>query len=190
MVLQANKLSFERTYTNAEFEALPTDGKLLELIEAKLVEKMPGDRHGRIADRISKQFHRFDLEDTLGQMWASTTFDLGQGWMPIPDLGFMSAGRVPLESETSIKGVPDLVVEVHSPSDLDSKPGRDAAQEKIKKYQSCGVRIIWAINPRQKTVEVYHPDQATPFATLGLKDVLDGEDVIPGFSMLVSKLFE
>jgi len=190
MTIETQIINFNRTYTNEEFEALPVSGRLLQLIDGKLVEKMPGDRHGRIANRIAKRYHRFDLDDKLGQMWLATTFDMGLGWMPIPDVGFMMADRVPIESDGSIKGLPDLVVEVHSPSDLDTTPGRDAARNKIRKYQEFGVRIIWAINPRQQTVEIYHLDRETPVVILSVNDELDGENVIPGFRMPVKALFE
>ncbi len=183
-------IDLDRTYTNAEFEALPTEGRRLELIEGKLVEKMPGDTHGRIGRRIILKLGFFDRKARLGVMWPGTTFDLGEGWQPIPDLGFLVASRVPPETEGAIRVIPDLVVEVHSPSDLDSKPGRDAAARKIRHYQEAGVRLIWAINPRAKTVEVYHYDQAEPIATLSLKDTLEGEDVIPGFKLKVRTLFE
>lgn len=110
--------------------------------------------------------------------------------MPIPDLGFMVASRVPAKSNKSIKGVPDLVVEIHSPTDLRSKAEREAATQKIKDWQKVGVRIIWAINPRKKEVEVYHSDQAKPVQVLTSNDELSGEDVISGFKIDMKGLFE
>jgi Uma2 family endonuclease len=71
--------------------------------------------------------------------------------------------------------LPDLVVEIHSPSDLDSKPGRDAAQAKIAQYLAKGVQIVWAINPREQTVEIYYPGQNTPAKKLGIEAELNGE---------------
>ncbi len=190
MTTETKLIDLERTYTVAEFEALPEFDELYELVEGRLIKKMsPGDRHGRVADRITKRYHRYDLEDKLGQMWSATTFDVGTGWMPIPDLGFMTSAHIPVETEKSVKGVPDLVVEVHSPSDLDSKPGRNAAQKKIRQWQEVGVPLIWAINPRQKTVEIYHQGQASPIFMLGVADELDGENIIPGFRMPVADLF-
>ncbi len=183
-------LDFSRTYTNAEFEALPNDGRWLELIEGKVVEKMPGDIHSRISRLINNHLFMFDPKEQLGTPWLGASFEMGQGWMPIPDLGFMIASRVPPKSLRSVKGVPDLVVEVHSPSDLDSKPSRDAAAMKIAKYQSFGVRLVWAINPITQTIEVYRPGQAEPIKVLDINDQLDGEEIIPGFVMPVKALFE
>ncbi len=122
-------------------------------------------------------------------IWRDTTFDVGTGWMLIPDLGFIVAERVPPESEKGVRGVPDLVVEIQSPSDLRSQKEREAAQRKLTDWQAVGVRIIWSINPRHKSVEVYHLGQAQPVQKLGLNDELSGEDVIPGFKVKVSELF-
>lgn len=191
MALPARKIELERTYTPEEFENLPEFEELYELVNGKLVKKpMPGDEHGRIARRIMKQFDRIDPDEKLGQLWSATTFDVGTGWMPIPDLGFMTASRVPAKSNKSVKGVPDLVVEIHSPTDLRSKAEREAAAQKIKDWQSVGVRLIWAINPKKQEIEVYHTDQPKPVQILTIKDELEGEDVIPGFKLLVETLFQ
>lgn len=81
------------------------------------------------------------------------------------------------------------MVEIHSPTDLCSEKEREAIQKKIADWQVVGVRIIWSINSRQKSVEVYHLGQARPIQTLGENDELSGKDVILGFSLRVSELF-
>jgi Uma2 family endonuclease len=180
----------KRTYTPEEFEALPQFEELYELVNGKLVKKpMPGDDHGRIARIIMKRYDRHDPDEKLGRLWSATTFDVGTGWMPIPDLGFITAERVPPRSPRSVKAVPDLVVEIHSPTDLRSKAERDQATQKIKEWQQVGVRLIWAVNPRRQAVEVYHPADSNPVKVLSINDELDGEDVIPSFKMKVSELF-
>jgi Uma2 family endonuclease len=190
MALRARGPDFGRTYTPEEFEALPQFDELYELVDGKLVKKpMPGDAHGRIAKRIDRKLAAFDPAEKLGMMWRNTTFDVGTGWMPIPDLGFMVADRVPPESEKSVKGVPDLVVEIHSPTDLRSQKEREATRRKVADWQAVGVRLIWSINPRKKSVEVYHLGQTQPVQTLNETDELSGEDVIPGFTLKVSELF-
>jgi Uma2 family endonuclease len=190
MALRARGPDFGRTYTPEEFEALPQFDELYELVDGKLVKKpMPGDAHGRIAKRIDRKLAAFDPAEKLGMMWRNTTFDVGTGWMPIPDLGFMVADRVPPESEKSVKGVPDLVVEIHSPTDLRSQKEREATRRKVADWQAVGVRLIWSINPRTKSVEVYHLGQPQPVQTLNETDELSGEDVIPGFTLKVSELF-
>ncbi len=189
MALPVRSFNFERTFTPEEFEALPEFEELYELVNGKLVKKpMPGDEHGRIARRISNELFMLDPKEILGTLWLSTTFDVGTGWMPIPDLGFIRASRVPAKSRKSIKGVPDLVVEIHSPTDLRSKPERDAAAQKILEWQKVGVGLIWAINPQKQEIEIYHLTQPKPVRVLHNQDELVGEDVIPGFKLKVSEL--
>jgi len=45
--------------------------------------------------------------------------------------------------------------------------------------------VIW---PRYERVDIWHPGDDTP-TTLGVEDALDGEDVVPGFSYPVGRLF-
>jgi len=190
MSIETKTPDLARTYTPAEFEALPQFDKRFELVEGKLVEKpMAGDEHGRIAERILKKYHRFDLEDKLGQMWFDTTFDVGTGWMPVPDLGFVKAGRIPPESKKSVKAVPDLVVEVQSPSDLRSQPEREAAIQKIADWRAVGVGLIWAVYPDRRIIEVYRPGQSAPLE-LNIGQELEGETLIPGFSLRLAEIFK
>lgn len=192
MTLQLNTTDVTRTYTNEEFEVLPEFDGRFELLDGRVVAKaMPSDIHGWICDTILGEIYAFDRKRKLGAAWTNATFVIRLGWEPIPDLGYIIASRVPkIRSEKSIKVVPDLVVEVHSPGDLDSKVGYNAALNKVGKYLEAGVRIVWAINCRAQTVEVYHHGQSEPWQTLGVKDRLDGEDVIPGFELKVARLFE
>jgi Uma2 family endonuclease len=62
--------------------------------------------------------------------------------------------------------------------------------KKVRSYQSSGVPIVWVINPRKLSVEVYHHNQIEPVEELGLDGQLEGSDVIPGFTMPVKALFE
>lgn len=129
--------------------------------------------------------------EKLGVMWPGTSVKLGPGNTPIPDLAFVTARRIPKKrSKKALDIVPDLVVEVHSPRDLASQNRYEEAQIKIRVYQAVGVRIVWAVNPRSQIVEVYHPGQLGPVSVLGVNDVLDGEEVIPGFSLPVKQHFK
>jgi Uma2 family endonuclease len=193
MVTQLRQIDQTRLYTLTEFEKMdfPDDGNIYELIEGEIVvTPPPGFQHGRISDRIAKEIHLFDVHDKLGQVLPPVWFKLAPGFGPAPDLAFIVAGRVPAESEGALEIVPDLVVEVWSPHDVETQKRRDEARNKIRNYQLVGVRLIWAINPPAKTFEVYHPDQITPIATLTIGDTLDGEVVLPGFQLAVTKLFE
>ena len=47
---------------------------------------------------------------------------------------------------------------------------------------------MWVIWPRYKRVDVWRPGDETP-TLLGVDDMLDGEDVVPGFTYPIGRLF-
>ena len=58
---------------------------------------------------------------------------------------------------------------------------------KRKDYFFAGVRLVWFVDRRARTVEVYTGvDQVT---TLTDADTLTGGDVLPGFALPVADLF-
>ena len=80
-------------------------------------------------------------------------------------------------------GVPDLVIEICSPSD-----SRREAQAKMEEYVEQGVRLGWLIDARtpEFEVEVYRPGQA--FELLKKPATVSGEDVLPGFVLELGKI--
>ena len=102
-----------------------------------------------------------------------------------PDINYISAERLPLDVEVTgyYEVIPDLVVEVVSPG--------DSAREVMYKalmWLSYGPRLVWAISPGSRTVDVYRPGERT--VTLGVDDALDGLGVLPGFTCPVSDIFD
>jgi hypothetical protein len=58
---------------------------------------------------------------------------------------------------------------------------------KRRDYFGAGTRLVWQVNPRTRTVDVFTaPDEYT---TLTEADTLDGTDVLPGFTLPVRSLF-
>jgi Uma2 family endonuclease len=190
MALRADKPIIERLFTSDEFEQLPEFDERYELIDGRLREKeVPGFQHAIIADRIKDAIRDFDRSGELGLAAREASVRLGPKNTPLPDLSFWKAGRVPALTKGAAPR-PDLIVEVLSPRDIETKRRWEEVQTKIRKYQIAGVQIIWVVNPRKKTVEVYHYGQIEPVDELGLDDQLDGEEVIPGFTLPVRALFD
>jgi hypothetical protein len=78
--------------------------------------------------------------------------------------------------------VPDLAVEVLSPSNTEAEMAR-----KRQEYFAAGVRLVWMVDPDARTVTVYTaPDQST---VLGEVDTLSGDPVLPGFTLPLRDLF-
>lgn len=97
-----------------------------------------------------------------------------------PDLWFVRAERIPVEGipETFWPGAPDLAVEVLSPSDRFGP-----VMEKVQDYLANGTRLVWVIDPQGRSAANFRPD--TRPVLIQEDGVLDGADVIPGFSVML-----
>ncbi len=181
-------IQLDRTYTIAEFEALPEFDGRYELIEGRLLEKpVPGHEHSKIARRLIKAYDRFDPAEQAAEMLQEVSTRLGTNNTPIPDVAFWMAAHRP-EPTRKAAPRPDLAIEIWSPSDIQNPSSLEAARAKVRRYQVAGVPLIWAINPASQTVEVYHKEMLEPLV-LTIADTLDGEDILPGFRLPLAALF-
>ena len=174
--------------TAEELERLPDDGYRYELIEGVLHRMSPASfRPSNIAARITARIVIFADEHGLGEV---TSADGGYvlrrdpDTVLAPDVAFVRTERLPsaAEQEHFAPVVPDLVVEVVSPSDSMTK-----VDDKVKRYLAASVSLVWVFHPRRRTVTVRRSNQ--PARVLRDGDVLDGEDVLPGFRLSVSEIF-
>jgi Uma2 family endonuclease len=101
-----------------------------------------------------------------------------------PDISFVSNSRVPRDQipETFIPGAPDLAVEIISPRSRWSE-----VEERVADYLAGGARLVWLVDPRERRVIVRYPDR--PPAVLMGSGTLEGEDVLPGFTLPMAELF-
>jgi Uma2 family endonuclease len=83
-----------------------------------------------------------------------------------------------------IIGAPDFIAEVISPTDKTVEVNR-----KITGYLRDGVRLIWVIEPSDKTVTVYVQGSNQQTIYSSQTDVLDAGLVIDGFSITLKQLF-
>ena len=102
-----------------------------------------------------------------------------------PDAAYISRERLPVGTVTEHYGntVPELVVEVVSPSDR--RPDIDG---KARMWISFGVLLVWVVFPQTRTVEV-HRAGTNEVETLTLDDDLDGSPVLPEFTYSLSSFF-
>ncbi len=80
------------------------------------------------------------------------------------------------------RGVPDLVVEVLSPSTRTNDLGI-----KRERYMASGVRELWLVDPDARTVTRVRPD-AAPDEVLGEGATLRSE-ALEGFALDVARIF-
>jgi len=177
-----------RLYTVEDIAALPDDAHRYDLIRGELVCMPPaGYEHGSVAMSIGARIWNFVREHGLGTVFAAETgFILRRDpdSLLAPDVAFVRAGR--LDHERDRQGfariAPDLAVEVISPSERAGK-----IRDKVEEYLATGVRLLWLLNSRRRTVTVHAPGRAPRILTE--QDELDGEDVLPGFRLRVADIF-
>ncbi|MXW25555.1 MAG: Uma2 family endonuclease [Dehalococcoidia bacterium] len=167
---------------------LYSEGVRGELIRGVLCETMPtGHEHGKIVMNLGIELGNFVRPRQLGTLVASDSgvwLERDPDTVREPDIAFTSAEKIGVaERVTGYAPVaPDLVVEVASPSD-----SRREVHDKAHMWLNHGVLLVWVVQPETRTIDVYRPDE--PIATLGDQDVLDGLDVLPGFSCDVNAVF-
>jgi len=57
----------------------------------------------------------------------------------------------------------------------------------VTDYLAAGARRVWLIDPRERRVTVRYADR--PPRVLTDSDILEGEDVVPGFAIELARLF-
>ena len=184
----------EKTYTVAEFLALPedvTDG--CELLDGRLVKKHLWDgegkgmtppmyNHAQIMGRVDRRMGGFSEQHNLGEMLPEPTIRVGVNRERIrkPDLALF-AGEPPVAAEAIYYLVPVLAVEIVSPNNT-------AADmfSKVEEYLAAGVQLVWQMFPQHRAIIAFWPDRAAVFRP---GDTITAEPVLPGFAIPVTDLF-
>jgi Uma2 family endonuclease len=176
-----------RLVTAEEFARIPDDDYHYELVEGRVVRMSPpGSRHGALATRIGALLHQHVDSRRLGAVLTPAGFKIAADPDTVrePDVAFVRAERIP---PTGIPdgfwpGPPDLAIEIRSPGDR-----LTSVRAKVADYLARGVRLAWVVDPKAKTVTVHHGQ--SPAMTLGVDDVIDASDVVPGFTCRVARFF-
>src|SRR5262249_15503147 len=103
-----------------------------------------------------------------------------------PDLAYFAPGRLPKRTGRTkgyLETMPDLVVEIVSPSD---RVGQ--VREKVAEWLTAGVRAVWVLYPASRRLVAHHLDTAP--RTYAEEETLIDEAVLPGFGCRVAEFFE
>ena len=160
-----------------------------ELIRGVLCETIPvGQEHGEIVTNLVIMLGNFIKPRKLGRLTASDAgvwLERDPDTVREPDIAYFSAEKMPPEVRVTgySQVAPDLVVEIRSPSD-----GRWAVNDKALMWLRYGVRLVWAVYPDTRTVEVHR--EGHKVIVLTESDVLDGLEALPDFTCAVSEIFD
>jgi Uma2 family endonuclease len=182
-----------RPFTVADLAALPSDlpsGPVLyELDNGRLIIMAPpGEGHGAIESNIDAHLKTQGEWRGLGKvrcgeigivLWRDPDRVVGA------DVVFIANASLPirLSSEGYLETIPDLVVEVRSKNDT-----QPAVERKIEDYLTAGVRVVWDVDPTQRTVAAHRRGRNPQIFTEA--DTLTIEEIIPGFQVAVRDVFQ
>jgi len=178
-------------WTYEDYLRLPDDGRRYEILRGVLyVSAAPNPLHQFALRNLVRRLVLFLDENPLGEFYLPPTdVILPHGLTaPVqPDLFFSLGGewKGTITSRT-MEGVPDLVVEVLSPSTrhVDRGPKHDV-------YAAAGVREYWLGDPLARTVEVLvlRDGAYVLFGKFGQGERLRSE-VLPGFEPPLDQIFK
>ena len=125
-----------------------------EIIEGvKYMSPAANPRHGTIINNLFFEFKKYANEHRelgVGIFTDNIEIRLNKNNVIRPDLSVV-CNSIIVQIDKALFGLPDLAVEVLSPST--AKHDRNVKKEL---YERNGVREYWIIDPKNKSVEVYH----------------------------------
>jgi Uma2 family endonuclease len=163
-----------------------TENRLCELVDGVLVEKAMGFDESIYAVLLSASLVQYLETRDLGKViGADGLMRIFPDMVRIPDTAFVSWPRYP-KTKRRIGEiplvVPDLVVEVRSKGNTSKEMTR-----KLEEYFRAGVRLVWYVDPRRRTVRVFTARDRSRL--LHENDSLDGGEILPGFSLSIGDWF-
>jgi Uma2 family endonuclease len=169
--------------TADELLQLPSDGWRYELVRGELRKlSHSGARHGRVAAEIVWSLIAQMKRQRTGAIYSSKTgFRISRqpDTVRAPDAAFVRSERV-IDSAGFFEGPPDAAFEVVSPGDTYTE-----IEEKTLQWLRAGVRVVVIVDPNTKTARVHRSNSATK-----VEDVIEIDDVIPGWRLPLADLFE
>ncbi|MEO1289628.1 MAG: Uma2 family endonuclease [Chloroflexota bacterium] len=166
-----------------------------ELINGEMWNMTPAKKkHSKISKRLYDRLLFHLVDNDLGEVFFESAFIIEDvsDWVSgsrIPDVMFYEKSRFDAHDKDNPDDdgkpfilVPDLVVEVISPSDKYSD-----VTTKVDAYLKDGVKLIWIVDPQRKTIAVYEGSDSP--RTLRVDDTLTGANILPDFETAVKEIF-
>lgn len=162
------------------------ENRLFELADGVLIEKTMGTYESYLAGLLLHILWTHAEQRDLGiVLGADGMLRLGHGLVRIPDVSFISWERLPGKRIPRVpiaELAPDLAVEVISQGNT-----KEEMDRKLRDYFDASVRLVWYVYPNSKTVRVY--TSAVDFVVMTEQQSLGGNDVLPGFTLSLRRLF-
>jgi len=175
-------------WSYADYLRLPDDGRRYEIIEGVLyVANAPCYEHQYTVGEVAFALRLVVKQHQSGVVLeAPFEVHLAEKTKAVqPDVLFIRTENQPAVGTQVFEGVPDLVVEVISPSSI-----RLDRTVKFDAYERAGVPEYWIVDPKARLVEVYTLARGE-YALLGqyTGDEIVTSQVLAGLQVKASTLF-
>jgi len=135
---------------------------------------------------LTTNLNLWNRQAQLGIVFDSSTgFSLPNGADRSLDVAWVEKARIETlapDPANFLPLAPDFVIELRSATDKLA-----TLQHKLAEYRDCGVRLGWLIDPQEKRVEIYRVDRPTEY--LSQPEQLSGEEVLPGFMLVMAEIW-
>ena len=177
----------DKVWTADDLLALDEPGFVHEIVRGELRRMTgPGWWHGAIAAALCERLRSQARATGAGLVFAAETgfrLEHDPDTVRCPDASFVRAERVPEQwTRGHLRGAPDLVAEVSSPSDTYAY-----LHDKALFWLEHGARLVWVVEPEAARVSVYRPGGT--IQVLQGDAELSGDDVLAGFTLPLAELF-
>lgn len=156
------------------------EGRIFEFINGEIIDVSPTRTYNSwVTNLLVAAVHFFCRTHQLP--FYTSTGDgayLIKGKVIVPDFAYK---RTPMSHDYPDPVPPLFAVEVISPTDEPTH-----IRNKRLVYQEAGI-LYWELYPQEKSIDIYEPGK--PPRTVGIDDMLDAGEVIPGFTLAVRDLF-
>jgi len=157
-----------------------------ELVEGTLIRRAQDYLASVLLCHMNGHLFKAVREPNLGILTNSLApLEILPGTVRVPDLAFIAWDRLPgrrIPDGEVVAVVPNFVVNCFRHGNTIGEMLRKRGE-----YFRAGVRLVWEIDPRARTVRVYTSE--TAFTDLTAADTLDGGAVLPGFTLALAQLF-
>jgi Uma2 family endonuclease len=138
--------------TYEDYVFLPNDGRRYEILEGELsATPPPSTKHQTVSGNLLVLLSQHIRERNLGKLFhAPIDLILESSSVLQPDLLFVSSAHEHIITERAIEGVPDLVLEILSPTTT-----RTDRVTKAQIYARYHVPSYWIVDPEKQNIEIY-----------------------------------
>jgi Uma2 family endonuclease len=182
----------KQRYTFEQWLEMPDDGRRYELLNGELVEMAPPTANHAL---LIAALHAWLLRARnagygaalMGPVAVLLDASMRRENAPEPDVFFIRREREHIITDVAVEGVPDLIIEVLSPTNRrDNLPGGT----KWDLYEDYGVPAYMLVDPEARTVTQYaHQGNRYGAAVLWREGDLLVSPLFPGVALSLSELF-